>query len=237
MSSSLITLYCNSDPNSSKIKIVLEELGIPYEVRMIDITANEHKEEWFLKYNPNGRIPAVTDGEQCIFESGAIMLYLVEKYDKDRKLSYSLNDPEYGQELSWLMWQMGGLGPMQGQAHNFVAFAPVRSDYGIERYTQETMRLYSVLDKRLQKSPFVAGEKYTIADIASFTWARIEPQTVGIDLMEWPAVRKWHDTILRRDAVQKALDLPATEAADEQFAQMVAGLKLKMAARENTDKQ
>jgi glutathione S-transferase len=99
------------------------------------------------------------------------------------------------------------------------------------------MRLYSVLDKRLQKSPFVAGEKYTIADIASFTWARIEPQTVGIDLMEWPAVRKWHDTILRRDAVQKALDLPATEAADEQFAQMVAGLKLKMAARENTDKQ
>lgn len=125
---------------------------------------------------------------------------------------------------------------LTGQAHNFIAFAPVRSDYGIERYTQETRRLYSVLNRRLQESPYVAGDKYTIADIASFTWARIEPSIVGIDLLEWPAVKKWHDTILQRDAVQKGLNLPAAATSDEQFVQMVAGLKQKMMEKENTDK-
>ncbi|CAM6003989.1 unnamed protein product, partial [Sphagnum balticum] len=148
------------------------------------------------------------DGERCVFESGAILLYLTEIYDQDRGFSYAPSDQEYGQELSWLMWQMGGLGPMQGQAHNFVAFAPVRSDYGIERYMQETKRLYSVLDKRLQESPFVAGNKYTIADMAIFTWVRIAPITLGIDLLEWPAVKEWHDTILQRNAVQEWLKVP-----------------------------
>ena len=123
-----------------------------------------------------------------------------------------------------------------GQAHNFVAFAPVRSDYGIERYTQETRRLYSVLNRRLQESPYVAGDKYTIADIASFTWTRIEPTTLGIELSEWPAVKKWHDTILQRDAVQSWLKLPAMVAADEQLLHTVAVLKQKMTERVNTDK-
>jgi len=236
MASPNLTLYCNTDPNSSKTRILLRELDLPFTEQIIDITKNEHKEKWFLEYNPNGRIPALKDGEHYVFESGAILLYVAELYDRDRKFSYAPTDTqEYSQELSWLMWQMGGLGPMQGQAHNFVAFAPVRSDYGIERYTQETRRLYTVLNTRLEESRFVAGDKYTIADMAIFPWVRIAPITLGIELVEWPAVRNWHDVILGRKAVREWLGIPEVKASDGLLMQVVAGGRKKMEERENED--
>lgn len=122
-----------------------------------------------------------------------------------------------------------------GQAHNFVAFAPVRSDYGIERYTQETRRLYTVLNTRLEESRFVAGDKYTIADLAIFPWVRVAPITLGIELGEWPAVRNWHDVILGRKAVREWLGIPEVKASDGVLMQVVAGGRKKMEERENKD--
>ena len=122
-----------------------------------------------------------------------------------------------------------------GQAHHFTAFAPVRSDWGIQRYTDETKRLYSVLETRLQASPYLAGEKFTIADVASFAWVRVAPNLLGFDLAEWPAVKKWHDGIVGREAVRRALKVPRSEISEEQFARIVAGKKREMMARGGTD--
>ncbi|KAJ6150177.1 hypothetical protein N7471_001376 [Penicillium samsonianum] len=231
-----ITLYTSATPNGFKISITLEELGLSYKTRPVDLQSNEQKEEWFLKFNPNGRLPAITDGETRVFESGAIMLYLVEKYDTERKISYAPEDtPGYSEQLSWLMWQMAGLGPMQGQAHHFTGFAPVRSDWGIQRYVDETKRLYMVLNTRLGELPYVAGQKFTIADIASFCWVRASPNILGFSLDDWPAIRKWYDLILARETVQKALKIPEPKMTEAQFAVIVAGKRKEMLERKNTD--
>lgn len=208
---------------------------------------------WFLKINPNGRIPAITDGSQRVFESGAIMIYLADKYDTDRKISYAPGTPEHIEQLSWLMFQMGGLGPMQGtflkqaslflktnhstgQANHFRLFAGVRSDYGIKRYIDETKRLYSVLESRLQESPYLAGSKYTIADIANFSWVRGAPESLEIDLSEFPALKKWVDEIGKRAAVQKGLDVPSTGFTAEQRNEFFRNARAKIDAMSNTDK-
>ncbi|KAJ5768709.1 hypothetical protein N7520_003268 [Penicillium odoratum] len=231
-----ITLYTSATPNGFKISITLEELGLSYKARPVDLPSQEQKEEWFLKINPNGRLPAITDGETRVFESGAIMLYIVEKYDTERKISYAPGDtPGYSDQLSWLMWQMGGLGPMQGQAHHFTGFAPVRSDWGIQRYIDETKRLYATLNTRLTESPYVAGEKFTIADIASFCWVRASPNMLGFDLDDWPAIREWYDSILARETVKKALKVPVPTMTEDQFAVIVAGKRKEMLERSNAD--
>ncbi|OGE57886.1 hypothetical protein PENARI_c001G03621 [Penicillium arizonense] len=234
--SSNITLYTWPTPNGIKASITLEELGLPYKTEGINISTNVQKEDWFLKINPNGRIPALLDGSQRVFESGAIMIYLVDKYDTDRKISYAPGTPEHVEQTSWLMFQMGGLGPMQGQANHFRLFAGARSDYGINRYIEETKRLYSVLESRLKESPYLAGSKYTIADIANFSWVRNAPVSLEIDLSEFPALKKWVDEINQRPAVQKGVDVPQTGRTPEQLAELFQNCRAKIDGMTNSDK-
>ncbi|CAI7612208.1 unnamed protein product [Penicillium palitans] len=235
--SSNITLYTWATANGIKTSITLEELGLPYKTEGIDISSssNPQKEEWFLKINPNGRIPALLDGSQRVFESGAIMIYLVDKYDTDRKISYAPGTREHVEQTSWLMFQMAGLGPMQGQANHFRLFANTRSDYAIQRYVNETRRLYSVLESRLKESPYLAGEKYTIADIASFSWVRSAHVSLEIDLSEFPALKKWVEEIDKRAAVQRGVDVPHSTTTAEQKAEIFRNFRAKIDAMTTSD--
>ncbi|EXJ82976.1 hypothetical protein A1O3_06793 [Capronia epimyces CBS 606.96] len=233
-----LTYYTAATPNGLKPAIVLEELGVPYEARAIDIRKNEQKEEWFLAINPNGRIPALKDGDDFrVFESGAIMLYLTDMYDKEKKFTYPHGSQDYYEMMSWLMFQMGGLGPMQGQANHFRAMAPVYSAYGIKRYLDETKRLLGVLEIRLSKADWLAGDKYTIADIASFSWARGAPLFLDIDISEFPGVDRWLKRIEERPAVQRAKKVPAGAAmSDEDLKQLLQSMKDRVDALKGTEK-
>ncbi|KAL2840045.1 glutathione S-transferase [Aspergillus pseudoustus] len=222
-----ITLYTCSTPNGIKVSIALEELSLAYRVVPIDISSGAQKEPSFLAINPNGRIPAITDFGLRVFESGAILQYLAETYDRDRTISYAPGTPEYWEQMSWLMFQMGGVGPMQGQANHFRLFAGEYSAYGIQRYTAETKRLYSVLNDRLTVSPYLAGPKYTIADIANFGWVRYAPLALEINLNEFPALKRWHSVILERSAVQRGLAVP-TPKSDAEIAERYRGLREKV---------
>ncbi|KAG4421105.1 hypothetical protein IFR04_005748 [Cadophora malorum] len=209
-----IHLYSASTANGIKASILLEELGLPYKVTKIDISKNTQKEPWFLEINPNGRIPALTDtfddGEQIrIFESGSILQYLVHRYDKDHQLSYPRGSREYWEVNNWLMWQMGGLGPMQGQAVHFNRFTPTKIEYGITRYVTETRRLYRTLDDHLKKSAsgYIVGDKVTIADIACWGWASAAHWS-GINLEEFPAVKSWMYTLLKRPGFENGRHVP-----------------------------
>ena len=205
----MITLYTWATPNGHKISIALEELGLAYEVRTVDITRGEQFDPGFLTISPNNKIPAIIDDDGpggtpvARFESGAILIYLAEK--TGRLLP---GDPRARYEtLQWLMMQMGSIGPMLGQAHHFRRFAPERIPYATERYTKEAGRLYGVLDKRLADHEWLAGGQYSIADIATYPWlARHEWQ--GIDLAAFPNVRRWFDTIAARPAVQRGMEIP-----------------------------
>ena len=163
----MIDLYTAATPNGRKASIMLEECELPYEATWFDLGELTQKESWFLKINPNGRIPAIVDRDEqdfAVFESGAILIYLAEKTGM---LMPAENRWEI---LQWLMWQMGGFGPMLGQAHHFIHFNPDASDYARRRYTEEADRLYSVLDDQLEKNEYVAGE-YSIADVSIWPWA------------------------------------------------------------------
>lgn len=233
-----ITLYSMATPNGIKASIALEELGLDYKLHAIDISENTQKEPWFLKINPNGRIPAITDGTQRVFESGAILLYLVDKYDPEHKISYEPGTPEYIEQLCWLMFQMGGLGPMQGQAAHFNFFANIRSDYAAKRYLEETRRLYGVLNDRLKESKYLAGDKYTIADIASWGWVKASSSfNFGIDVpTEFPALGKWVNEIASRPAVIKGDNVPPRKRAPEEMKDFLAKMKARIQAMENSDK-
>ncbi|KAL2864232.1 glutathione S-transferase family protein [Aspergillus lucknowensis] len=230
-----ITLYSWPTPNGITASITLEELGLQYKVEPINIFTKTQKEDWFLKINPNGRIPAIVDGDQRVFESGAIMLYLADKYDGERKISYAPGSPEYVEQLSWLMFQVGGVGPMMAQAEHFRLFANTRSDYGIKRYVDETKRLYSVLDSRLRESPYLAGSKYTIADIANYSWVQIGPVALELDLSEWPALAKWVEEIKQREAVKRGLVIPDSWMSPEQMAERFKDFRAKIDGMVNTD--
>ncbi|KAJ5598892.1 hypothetical protein N7510_011842 [Penicillium lagena] len=213
-----ITLYSWATPNGVKASIALEELGLVYRNRPVDIHTNEQKKEWFLKINPNGRIPALEDKDERVFESGAILLYLTDKYDLEGKISYRTGTPEYYEQLGWIMFQVGGIGPILGQANHFRGMPLVKSDsaciagqdYSVERFTNESKRLLTVLESQLAGSPFLVGTKYTIADIINFTWVRRVPTILGADLAQWPAVKRWVDTIEQREAVKKGLSIVTT---------------------------
>lgn len=204
----MITLYTWATPNGQKISIALEELGLAYRVRTVDITRGEQFDPAFLEISPNNKIPAIVDHDGpgdaplAMFESGAILIYLAEK--SGRLLP---NEPRARFEtLQWLMMQMGSIGPMLGQAHHFRRFAPERIPYAIERYTREAERLYGVLDKRLADHEWLAGGQYSIADIATYPWlARHAWQ--GIELAAFPNVRRWFDTIAARPAVQRGMEI------------------------------
>jgi len=163
------------------------------------------------------------------------MLYLIQKYDTERKISYAPETPEYTEQLSWFMLQAGGLGPMQGQAHHFRIFANARSDYAIERYINETKRLYSVLDSRLKESPYLAGDKYTIADIAHFTFISDSPIFLEFDLSEWPALKGWVERIKQREGVKKGLGMKGTLGVEGVVEFMKKGRE-RVNAMTNTDR-
>lgn len=200
----MITLYTWGTPNGHKISIMLEELGLPYETVPVDITNGAQYAESFLKISPNNKIPAIVDseGELDMFESGAILIYLAEKYGRLLPPSGS----ERYECLQWLMFQMGGFGPMLGQAHHFMRYAPQQIDYAIERYHNEAHRLYGVLDRRLADRDYVAGE-YSIADIALYPWvARHDMHR--IELNDFPHVLRWFSVVGARPAVQRGMAVP-----------------------------
>ncbi|MEP1931160.1 MAG: glutathione binding-like protein [Roseibium sp.] len=201
-----IELYFWPTPNGWKASIILEELGIPYDLKLINIGKGDQFEPEFLKIAPNNRMPAIVDPEGpggkpiSVFESGAILQYLGRKFQK----FYPQNERARVEVEEWLMWQMGGFGPMLGQAHHFRHYALEQVPYAIERYTNETHRLYGVLNRRLEGREFVAAGEYTIADIAIFGWAH-RFQRHAIDLNEFPNVKAWYERMLARPAVKRGL--------------------------------
>ncbi|MBV7573632.1 glutathione S-transferase N-terminal domain-containing protein [Pseudomonas sp. PDM32] len=206
----MIDLYTAATPNGHKVSIVLEELGLPYRVHALSFDKKEQKSADFLKINPNGRIPAIVDranGDFAVFESGAILIYLAEQTGK-----LMPSDPK-GRSLvlQWLMFQMGGIGPMQGQANVFFRYFPEKLQGAIDRYQHETRRLYEVLDTRLQGVEFLAGE-YSIADIATFPWVR-GYEWSGVPVEGLTALQRWMATLEARPAVQRGLQVP--QRADE----------------------
>ncbi|MBI1366585.1 MAG: glutathione S-transferase family protein [Alphaproteobacteria bacterium] len=209
-----IELFFWPTPNGWKISIYLEEAGLPYKVRFVDILAGDQFKPNFLKISPNNRIPAIIDPDGPggaplpVFESGAILQYLGRKtgkfYPKDERARVEVDE--------WLMWQMGGIGPMLGQLHHFANYAPEKIGYAITRYTNEAHRLYGVLDKRLGGRDYVAGD-YSIADIAIFSWTRLwERHGIGAD--EFPNFKRWAKAIAQRPAVQRGLALGKDKRGD-----------------------
>jgi glutathione S-transferase len=213
-----LTLYTAATPNGYKASVTLEELGLPYETRAISMSQGEQKKDWFLRINPNGRIPAMLDhdaGDVRVFETGAIMLYLCEHYDPEHKL-LPTDRKKKAEAMSWLMWQMGGLGPMQGQANHFTRYAPQKVDYGINRYTNETRRLLQVLDTALEGKRFLVGDAFSIADIASFCWVIFAPWSIdGFTYEGLPNLEAWVDRINARPAVQRGLAVPEKSKMQE----------------------
>jgi glutathione S-transferase len=206
----------------------MEELGLKYDIKSINIMKNEQKEPDFLEINPNGRIPALKDGNLRVFESCAIMLYICDHYDPKKEFTYEYGTSLYYEMLSWIMFQMGGIGPMQGQANHFRAMAPVYSEYGIKRYLDETKRLYGVLEIRLSKADWLAGDKYTIADMANYAWTRGGGPWLDIDMSAFPGVQKWLKRIEDRPAVKKARGLPEGGRSEEELLGMIKSMKEKM---------
>ncbi|WP_223533039.1 MULTISPECIES: glutathione S-transferase family protein [unclassified Pseudomonas] len=201
----MIDLYTAATPNGHKVSIVLEELGLPYTVHALSFDKKEQKSADFLKINPNGRIPAIVDranGDFAVFESGAILIYLAEQTGK-----LMPSDPK-GRSLvlQWLMFQMGGIGPMQGQANVFFRYFPEKLQGAIDRYQHETRRLYEVLDTRLQSVEFLA-DQYSIADIATFPWVR-GYEWSGVSVEGLTALQRWMATLEARPAVQRGLQVP-----------------------------
>ena len=200
----MIDLYTWTTPNGRKVSILLEELGVPYNPIAINIGQDEQFQPHFLEIAPNNKIPAIHDHETGVkmMETGAIMLYLAEKYDR-----FIGQGNDRLKCIEWLMWQMGGLGPMAGQAHHFLRFNKGKAPYAEERYGTETKRLYRVLNERLVGRDFITGAEYTIADMACWPWiSRFEWQE--IDLNDFPAIRDWYVRIAERPATQRGYDVP-----------------------------
>ena len=223
----MIDLYTAPTPNGFKVSIALEELEMPYEVKPVDLGSGEQKSEAFLKLNPNGRIPAIVDrdaGDFAVFESGAILIYLAEK--AGRLLPA---DPlERSRALQWLMFQIAGVGPMQGQANVFVRYAPEKIAYAIERYQRETHRLYEVLDRRLGEAEYLAGE-YSIADIATWPWVVIH-DWCGVEIDGLENLQRWIERVGERPAVQAGRKVPVDMSLNENRAQETIRSARKMLA-------
>ncbi len=209
----MLTLYTFTTPNGRKVSIMLEELGLPYVARAVDITRGEQFAPDFLAISPNNKIPALVDDEAddgplSIFESGAILVYLAEKTGRFLPRS----GPGRVRALEWLAWQVGGLGPMLGQLGYFGIYAKEKNPAAIERFRAEGDRLLGVLERRLAASPFLAGDEYGIADIASYPWAANAGGSLkallGDSLAAKPAVRRWLDTVGARPAVQRGMGVP-----------------------------
>jgi GST-like protein len=206
----MIDVYSWATPNGHKVHIMLEECGLPYRAHAVDIGAGDQFNPEFLAISPNNKIPAIVDAEgpdgkpMSLFESGAILVYLASKIGK----FLGNTDREKFNTLQWVMFQMGSVGPMLGQAHHFRAYAPEKIEYAINRYTNETKRLYGVIDKQLSKSAYLGGEEYSIADMATFPWLR-SWQNQGIDWADYPHAKRWFDKISERPAVKRGVEVLA----------------------------
>lgn len=208
----MIDVYSWPTPNGHKVHIALEECGLrlgrDWRVHPVDIGKGEQFAPAFLRISPNNKIPAIVDPHGpdgkpiALFESGAILLYLAAKTGK----LLPKGERQRWEVLQWLMFQMGGVGPMLGQAHHFRLYAPQKIDYAIERYTNEARRLYGVMERRLQRSPWLGGRSYSVADVATFPWVR-PWRNQGVDLDDYPAVRAWFERIDARPAVRRALQV------------------------------
>ncbi|MGA8262722.1 MAG: glutathione S-transferase family protein [Arenicellales bacterium] len=205
----MIELLTAPTPNGYKVSIFLEELGLSYSARHVQLAEMEQKQEWFLRLNPNGRIPVIIDHDNdnlVVFESGAILLYLAERTGSFLPTS----EPERSRVIQWLMFQMGGVGPMQGQANVFSRYAPLKLPWAIDRYRKETRRLYKVLDQQLARNPYIAGS-LSIADFATFPWVR-RHQWSGVDIRDLEHLGRWLDDMNSRPSVRRGLDVPVPQA-------------------------
>jgi len=220
-----LKLYSQGTPNGFAPAILLEELKDAYggpdfewivmSIRDSDIgkVHNQVKADWFLKINPNGRIPAIEHNGFNVFETSAVLLYLAQEFDKENKFSYHpINDPlKYSEDLQWMCFAHGGIGPMQGQANHFNKFAPEKIEYAINRYLNETKRLFGVLETRLADREYLVGDgkgKFGLSDVKTFPWVRMGDFT-GVPLAEFPNVKAWVDRISKRPAVERGLKVPS----------------------------
>ena len=206
----MIQVHSWATPNGHKVHIMLEETGIPYRVYPVNIGAGEQFAPSFLEISPNNKMPAMVDPDGpggkplSMFESGAMLVYLASK--SGRFLPEDL--AKKWSTLSWLMFQMGGVGPMLGQAHHFLGYAPEKIPYAMDRYRNEANRLYGVIDRRLKESAYIACDEYTIADMAIVPWLRF-PERQGVAVDEYPYLKRWRDALLERPAVKRALEVLA----------------------------
>ena len=214
----MIQLYTAATPNGHKISVLLEELGVDYNVHVIDFDKNEQKSKKFLNINPNGRIPAIVDTEAdadgdefAVFESGAIMIYLADKYGQ-----FLPSEPKArSRVIQWLMFQMGGIGPMMGQANVFYRYFPEKIPAAIERYQKEVKRLFSVLDTHLADNSYLAGD-YSIADMANWCWVHTHEWS-GVDIEPYKHLKRWVAEIATRPAVHKGISVPPSEIDEKQL--------------------
>ena len=206
----MIDVYSWATPNGHKVHIMLEESGLPYRAHAVDIGAGDQFNPDFLSISPNNKIPAIVDEHGpdgkpiSLFESGAILLYLASKTGQ----FLGNTDRERFKTLEWLMFQMGGVGPMLGQAHHFRLYAPEQIEYAVKRYTNEARRLYGVIDKQLSQHAYLAGNEYTIADIATFPWLR-SWKNQGVELSDFPYLLEWFNAISERPAVKRGVEVLA----------------------------
>lgn len=202
----MIDVYTSATPNGHKVTVALEELGADYRVIPVNLSAGEQKQPSFLAMNPNGRIPVIVDRDNddfVVFESGAILIYLGEKFGT----LYPQDPKTRSRTLQWLMFQMGGIGPMMGQANVFYRYFPEKIQPAIDRYQKECRRLFEVLDTRLAQSEYLAGDEYTIADIANWCWVRTHNWS-GVSIEELPHLQRWVDAIYERPASQRGVHIP-----------------------------
>ena len=217
----MIDLYTAATPNGHKISIALEELSLPYRVHVLNLSKLEQKEPWFLAINPNGRVPAIVDRDAsdfAVFESGAILIYLAEKTARLMPIDIKGRS----RVLQWLMFQMSGVGPMQGQANIFNRYFPEKIPSVIARYQNETRRLYGVMDLQLARQEFLTGE-YSIADIAVYPWVR-QYDWAGVELAPFANLSRWCERMTARPAVQRGMAAPLSEVTPEQRLQAAASM-------------
>jgi len=224
----MIDLYTAATPNGWKVSVMLEEVGLPYEVKTLNLSKLDQKQAWFVKINPNGRIPAIVDGNEddlAIFESGAILIYLAEKtgmlLPSDRK--------NRSQVMQWLMFQMGGIGPMMGQANVFYSYWNEKYQPAIDRYQNEVLRLFAVLEERLPQNEWLGGDDYSIADIANWCWVRTHRWT-GVSVDELNHVQRWMAAIEARPAAQRGVNVPSSqdtlrEADEDKARQLIQSIQ------------
>lgn len=221
----MIDLYTSTTPNGRKVSIMLEEVELPYNVNHLKLGKMEQKQDWYMELNPNGRIPTIVDHDNddfAVFESGAILIYLAEKTGKFMPADIKGRSTV----IQWLMFQKAGIGPMQGQANVFFRYTDEKIQYAIDRYQKETRRLYEVLNTRLKENEYLAGSDYSIADISTYPWIHVH-QWAGIEVADLEHLIRWKETVGKRPALKRGMDVPRPPVMDDKAAQRGSQLLIK----------